>query len=329
MTDKNATEPSFLKETFTPAQSAVYIAHPDFLEALCAELQDVSAVVGNIVISPHKKRDICFAADVWLEPHLVHFESISEAVKILRRAGKYWFLNPIENVRRSRLIEAELKKLPDLNHRFPLKDEIPAIGCFSLLDKNTLIYSAKRWKKPPLGDYLFQEDKKNPPNRAYLKLWEALALLNHYPKPGDTAMDLGASPGGWSYVLQSLGAKVTAVDKAPLEQKIAALPLVSFLKQSAFALDPHTLENPIDWLLCDVACYPNRTLDLVQKWIASGKAKNMIITIKLQGDTDFEILEKFQAIPNARVIHLIQNKHEATFFYPAAPHLSPDFAGEI
>jgi hypothetical protein len=29
------------------------------------------------------------------------------------------------------------------------------------------------------------------------------------------------------------------------------------------------------------------------------------------------------------VIHLIQNKHEATFFYPAPAHLSPDFAGEI
>jgi 23S rRNA (cytidine2498-2'-O)-methyltransferase len=329
MIDKNASDTPFAKESFIPCQSAVYIAHPDFLEALCDELGETSAVIGNIVISPHKKRDICFAADVWLEPHLVHFESISEAVKILRRAGKYWFLNPIENVRRSRLIEAELKKLPDLNHRFPVQDEIPDIGCFSLLDKNTLLYSAKRWKKAPLGDYLFQEDRINPPNRAYLKLWEALALLNHYPTSGDSAIDLGASPGGWSYVMQSLGSKITAVDKAPLEPKIAALPLVSFLKQSAFALEPQTLDKAVDWLLCDVACYPNRTLDLVQKWIASGKAKNMIITIKLQGDTDFEILEKFQAIPNARVIHLIQNKHEATFFYPAPAHLSPDFAGEI
>lgn len=324
MNDKNTTASAVL-EHFSPEKSAVYIAHPDYLDALCQELQGPLTVIGNIVIAEQKKADICFAADVWLDPQVVTFESISEAVKILRRAGKYWFLNPIEHIRRSRLIAAELRKLPPLQTIFPAAAFSAPIGCFSLLDKNTLIYANKRWKTPPLGDFCFQEDRKNPPNRAYLKLWEALSILKHYPQAGDTAIDLGASPGGWTYVMQSLGAHITAVDKAPLEPKIAALPLVSFMQQSAFALAPETLAKPVDWLLCDVACYPNRTFDLVTKWIASGKAKNMIITIKLQGDNDFESLKPFQAIPEARIIHLMQNKHEVTLFYPAPAHLSPEF----
>ena len=58
------------------------------------------------------------------------------------------------------------------------------------------------------------------------------------PRPGDRCVDLGASPGGWSWVLQSLGATVLAVDKAPLAPDIARLPHIEFLKASAFALDP-------------------------------------------------------------------------------------------
>lgn len=299
------------------SDTTIYVTKPEYINELCAELVEVTDVIGNLVFSPRCKPDVSFALDVWINPKIVKFESISEAVKILRQAGKFWFLNPIENVRRSLLIASELRKLPVLTQAFPVINPLPTIGCFSLLDKNTLVFSEKRWKNSPLGDFQFIEDKQNPPNRAYLKLWEALSLLDRYPQPGETAFDLGASPGGWTYVMQSLGAHVTAVDKALLEPRIAKLPNIDFLKQSAFALEPKTLEHPIDWLLCDVACYPERLYEMVMKWIESGKAKQMICTIKLQGETNLATIEKFQAIPNARVINLFHNKHEATFFYPA------------
>jgi len=77
------------------------------------------------------------------------------------------------------------------------------------------------------------------------------------------------------------------------------------------------LETSYDWVLSDVACYPERAYALIMKWIASGKAKQMIFTVKLQGKTDIAMIEKFKAIPNARIINLFYNKHEATFFYPA------------
>lgn len=297
--------------------AAIYFAKPEFLSLLRTELGAGTELIHDLVFSPIKKLNVCFAQDIWLEPKIISFQSISEAVKILRQAGKFWYVHPVCHVRRSRLIEEQLRKTPILASHFPLESEVPNIGAFSLLDQHTLIYSTQRLKKWPQGECFFIEDKENPPNRAYLKLWEALTLLEKYPQPGESALDLGASPGGWTYVMQSLGAHVTAVDKALLDAKIASLPNVHFLNQSAFALEPAHLEKTYDWVLSDIACYPERAYALIMKWIDSGKAKQMIFTIKLQGEIELATIKKFQEIPNSRILNLFHNKHEATFFYPA------------
>lgn len=297
--------------------AAIYIAKPEFISELCEEAGSVTEVIQDMVCSANILTNPCFALDVWLEPQIIRFESISEAVRILRQAGTYWYLHPVTHVRRSRLIEEQLRKHPELMSHFPVTREIPDIGGFSLIDQHTLIYSTKRLKKWPDGLSFFIEDKVNPPNRAYLKLWEALFLSGKYPKSGDHVLDLGASPGGWTYVIQSLGASVTAVDKAALDPKIAKLPRVTCLQQSAFALEPSTLTKTYDLVLSDIACYPDRAYALIMKWIASGKAKRLIFTIKLQGKTDLKTIRQFQAIPNSKILNLFYNKHEATFFYPA------------
>ncbi|MCL9682607.1 SAM-dependent methyltransferase [Legionella maioricensis] len=297
--------------------AAIYVTKPEFLPELCEELGEFSQVIEDMVFSSRLKTNVCFALDIWLEPQIVTFQSISEAVKILRQAGKFWYLHPVSQIRRSRLIEGQLRKCPSLQRHFPLETEIPpSIGGFCLLDNNTLLYSTKRLKKWPQGHCFFIEDKINPPNRAYLKLWEALFLLEKYPESGDSVLDLGASPGGWTYVMQSLGASVTSVDKAPLDEKIAKLPHVNYLKQSAFAIEPSKLEQSYDWVLSDVACYPDRAYSLIMKWIESGNAKQMIFTIKLQGKIDLATIKQFQSIPNSRILNMFYNKHEVTFFYP-------------
>jgi 23S rRNA (cytidine2498-2'-O)-methyltransferase len=162
------------------------------------------------------------------------------------------------------------------------------------------------------GEVAFVEDKANPPNRAYLKLWEAFTVLRRYPQPGETCLDLGASPGGWSWVLARLGARVIAVDKAPLDPKIAALPGIEWRGQSAFALEPKDT-GPVDWLLSDIACYPERLFKLVERWRASGQVRNFVCTLKFQHDTDHETAARFAAIPGAQLMHLHHNKHELTF----------------
>jgi 23S rRNA (cytidine2498-2'-O)-methyltransferase len=294
----------------------VYVAQPEFISELCTELGEVADIKENLVVSTLIKPEVCFAQDIWFNVQKFTFSSISQAVKFLRTQGKFWYLHPVSHIRRSRLIEEQLRKMPELYSKFPLEEKLPVIGVFSLLDKNTMIFSAQRQKKWPDGKCFFIEDKVNPPNRAYLKLWEALTLLKKYPQANDSALDLGASPGGWTYVMQSFNMKVTAVDKAPLAEHIMKLPGVNFLQQSAFALDPFKLETTYDWVLSDIACYPHRARDLILKWLDSGKAKQLIFTIKLQGETDLQILQSLKEIPNSRVMHLFYNKHEATFFHP-------------
>lgn len=296
--------------------AAVYIANPEFISELTQEIESIDYQINDLIFSSTLNTTVCIAKDIWLTPKIVQFQSISEAVKILRQAGKFWYHHEVSHSGRAKLIASQLRQYNCLTQPFPIEKAIPAIGGFCLLDQNTLVYSASRLKKWPDGNCLFIEDKINPPNRAYLKLWEAITLLNKTPKPGETAIDLGASPGGWTYVMQSLGTEVTAVDKALLDAKISRLPRVSFMQQSAFALDPAALEKPYDWVLSDIACYPERALALIMKWINSGKAKQMIFTIKLQGQIHLSTLKAFQAIPNSSLIHLHYNKHEVTFFHP-------------
>jgi 23S rRNA (cytidine2498-2'-O)-methyltransferase len=144
-----------------------------------------------------------------------------------------------------------------------------------------------------------------------LKLWEALTRLGHWPGQGDTCLDLGASPGGWTWVLARLGASVTAVDKAPLEPRVAAMPGVTQRLDSAFALEP----EPVDWLFSDIIAYPDRLLALVQRWLPF--ARRIVCTIKFQGATDHDAAEAFAAIPGAWVVHLSHNKHELTLLWTA------------
>ena len=158
----------------------------------------------------------------------------------------------------------------------------------------------------------FVEDRTGPPNRAYLKLWEALVRLGRWPGPGERCLDLGASPGGWTWVLAGLGATVLAVDKAPLEPRVAAMPGVAWRGESAFALAPASV-GAVDWLFSDIVCYPARLLRLVETWRSSGLVQNFVCTIKFQGETDHDAAAAFAAIPGAQVLHLHHNKHELTF----------------
>lgn len=302
--------------------TTIYVGKKAFLSELCQELHEPIIVKEDLIFATQTSSKVTFALDRWDNPQVCHFTSIKNAATILRSAGKYWYLHPLNHVRRSHLIAEQLLKCPNLTRSFPMENPLPLVGVFFLWDEHTLVYSTTRWKRWPDGHCQWVEDKINPPNRAYLKLWEAFSLLNRYPKPGDSAIDLGASPGGWTYVLQSLKSHVLAIDKAPLAQSIECSPYVSYLKQSAFAFDPMKVDKTYDWVLSDIACYPERAFHLITRWIASKKAKQMIFTIKFQGETQMDVLKQLKEIPGASIHHLFHNKHEATFFYPQLPDAS-------
>jgi 23S rRNA (cytidine2498-2'-O)-methyltransferase len=89
------------------------------------------------------------------------------------------------------------------------------------------------------------------------------------------------------------------------------MPGVTVRRGSAFAVAP----EPVDWLCCDVAAYPDRLLALLRRWTESGQAGRIVCTIKFQGATDHAASEALAAIPGARLVHLFHNKHELTFVW--------------
>ena len=208
--------------------------------------------------------------------------------------------------RRMALIEARLPPVRAAPLQFPEPPPASHLGAWTLLAPDRLLASATKTSAVPNGAWRFIEDRVGPPSRAYLKLWEALTRMGQYPGPGDACLDLGAAPGGWTWVLASLGASVTAVDKAPLDPAVAAMPGVSALQESAFALEPRA----VDWLVCDVIAYPARTLALLERWLPL--ARRAVCTVKFQGETDHATAARIAELPGVRLVHLFHNKHELT-----------------
>jgi 23S rRNA (cytidine2498-2'-O)-methyltransferase len=210
------------------------------------------------------------------------------------------------------LIEEKLPTVSAKPLAFPSQVPTAPLGSWTLLDPATLLASPRCSSPFPNGEAVFVEDRAAPPSRAYLKLWEALTLMGEHPVPGERCLDLGSSPGGWTWVLASLGASVISVDKAPLDPRVAAMPGVETRQQSAFALDPREV-GPIDWLCSDVICYPERLLRLVETWLEAGTCRRFVCTVNFQGTTDHATARAFAALPNSRLMHLSHNKHELTW----------------
>lgn len=290
-----------------------YLAAPGFEADLEAELGTVRERYGSLLITDGPPRPAAWAQNIWLAPERLPITSIKDAARQLRERQRNWALYDFQLHRRARLIEEQLPHVSAKPIVFPTPRPTAPLGSWMLLDANTLLASAACSSAYKNGDVQFVEDKETPPNRAYLKLWEFFTVTGLYPKAGTLCLDLGACPGGWSWVLASLGARVISVDKSPLAPHIAALPAITFQQGSVFALEPDKHE-PMDWLFSDVACYPARLLGLVQRWMKADKARNFCCTIKLQGETDHNAVAAFAAIPGSHVQHLSCNKHELTWW---------------
>lgn len=289
-----------------------YLAADGFEAELETELGEVAWRLGRLMFAPGPARRAAWAANIWFDPVRIPIRSIGDGANKLRAIQRNWALCPGASHRRAALIVEKLPKVSAKPLVFPAPAPAAPLGSWTLADAGTIIAAARCASPFPNGEARFVEDREGPPNRAYLKLWEALTVLRRYPAPGDVCADLGASPGGWTWVLQALGARVIAVDKAPLDAPIACLPRVETRQDSAFALKPAAI-GPVSWLFSDIVCYPARLHRLVEEWLASGLCRNMVCTIKFQGPTDFAAIERFTAIPGARVFHLHHNKHELTF----------------
>lgn len=274
-----------------------------------------SAEHGRLLITDGSAVPAAWSANIWRDCIELPVASIGSAAKVLRDIQRNWAMYAPLHHRRAALIQERLPHVSAKPIVFPAAAPTAPLGSWTLLAPDRLLAAARCSAPFPNGEVAFVEDRDGPPNRAYLKLWEALVRAGRWPQPGERCLDLGASPGGWTYVLAKLGAGVIAIDKAPLDPKVAAMPGVAWRGESAFGLDPASV-GPVDWLFSDIVCYPARLLALVERWRASGLVKNFVCTLKFQGETDHDSAAAFAAIPGARLLHLHHNKHELTFLLP-------------
>lgn len=244
----------------------------------------------------------------------VAITSINDGAKKLKELGRNWGLFTVGNHRRAQLIQDEL---PKYNTKpIPFRHKLPEspMGFWTLWEQNEILASTKTSSPFALGEMNFLEDKIMPPSRAYLKLWEFFTVYAPEAKTSGTAIDVGSCPGGWTWVLRTMDFdKVISVDKAPIEKRIMDLGKIEFRQESAFGLDPKDF-GEIEWFCSDIICYPERLLNLVKRFLESGKVNNFVCTIKYQAETDWEKTLKFLEIPNSKIVHLHHNKHEVTWF---------------
>lgn len=293
----------------------VYLAARGFEQDLIDELDlhgvHVREVKERLVLAEGLFHS-AWAQNIWLEPFFQPVTSVGDAVRTLKSIQRNWKLHPVDFYRRAALIEQQLPPVKSRPLTFGQPAPTSPLGSWTLWDHDSLLVSATCSSAFPDGEVCFEEDRINPPSRAYLKLWETFTLLGRSPRSGDLCVDLGSAPGGWTWVLASMGARVFSIDKSPIDPRVAAMPGVDHCLGSGFGLEPQTAGR-VDWLFSDMACYPERLLGAVTQWIAADAADNFVCTSKLQGRTDHAVVQAFRAVPGSQLIHLSCNKHELTW----------------
>ena len=122
------------------------------------------------------------------------------------------------------------------------------------------------------------------PSRSTLKLEEALLVLldggerERWLKPEMSCVDLGASPGGWTYQFVKRSIRVFAVDNGPIDERLLASGLVTHLREDGFRYRP---KKPVDWLVCDMVEQPARVASLMASWLRDRHCRFALFNLKL------------------------------------------------
>ncbi|MGY4515305.1 23S rRNA (cytidine(2498)-2'-O)-methyltransferase RlmM [Lysobacter sp. HA18] len=139
------------------------------------------------------------------------------------------------------------------------------------------------------------------PSRSALKLEEALLTLldaeerEAWLRDNMHAADLGAAPGGWSWVLMRSGVRVVSVDNGPLAQHLLDSGYVEHVRADGFVWQPR---RTLDWMVCDMVEQPRRVAERMATWLREGWCRRTIFNLKLpmkkRWDETRQCLELFE-----------------------------------
>ena len=163
------------------------------------------------------------------------------------------------------------------------------------------------------------------PSRSALKLEEALLTLldeserKKLVQPGMKAADLGAAPGGWSWVLARQHIRGSAIDNGPMAESAMATGIIEHIRADGFLWQP---PKPMDWMVCDMVESPRRVAARMAEWFAHGWCQQSIFNLKLpmkkRWDETRSCLEQFQRQAGrplvVRARQLYHDREEITVF---------------
>lgn len=158
------------------------------------------------------------------------------------------------------------------------------------------------------------------PSRSYLKVEEAYVVLGREPAGGETVVDLGAAPGGWSYSAAKRGAHVVAIDNGPLKGGALDHPQIEHRREDAFRYVPDA-GTTCDWLFCDMVEEPHHVLrHIVEPWLERGWCRRFVVNLKFGRVDPIALLQELRApdsvlqrcAPGVRIRHLYHDREEFT-----------------
>lgn len=289
-----------------------YLAPPGLDHLLANELKDITHRYGRLIVAKGPLQPVLWWRNIWLNPVLIPIKSISDAKKALCGIQRNWWPYAFAYHRRTQLIQAGLPFVSAKPLDFLQAIPKAPLGSWMLIDEETILASPNCLSPMPNGEYVFNEDKINPPSRAYLKLWEFFTRFGIAPNKTDICIDLGASPGGWTYVLSQLAKQVIAYDRSALDPRLMALKNVSFKAQDAFKVKL-SADDDIDWVFSDVICFPERMFNFINYLLKEAPDKKYVITIKFRGSDHGEVISRFKTLPG-HLVHLSHHKHELAWY---------------
>jgi len=211
------------------------------------------------------------------------------------------------------LTEKEDGRLPGLHVCFIQGDEL-LLGSSDVNDSSA-------W---PMGVPRLRASS-DAPSRSALKLEEAFLTLltpderKRLIKPAMRAADLGAAPGGWSWVLAKQHVRVLAVDNGPMAESALETGLVEHVRADGFTWKPPQAQ---DWLVCDMVESPRRVASRMAEWFAHGWCQHAVFNLKLpmkkRWDETRDCLARFQDRAGrplvVRAKQLYHDREEVTVF---------------
>jgi 23S rRNA C2498 (ribose-2'-O)-methylase RlmM len=158
------------------------------------------------------------------------------------------------------------------------------------------------------------------PSRSYLKVEEALALMQCEPQAKEKVVDLGAAPGGWSFAFAKRGCYVTSVDNGPLKIKTDYSGEIHHLRVDGPSFNPDPSHLPVDWLVADMLIPPAKALELLRKWAGRKWTKQLIVNIKIPQHNVYQGLKgvvewiKAPQFSGLQIRQLYHDRQEVTIF---------------